>query len=925
MTGNELREAFLRYFEERGHKVLPSSPLVLPEDPSTLFTSAGMQPFSPVFRGEAPAPAPRVATCQKVFREGDLEIVGATGRHHTFFEMLGNFSFGDYFKREAVEFGWEFSTQVLKLPPDKLWFTVYEEDDETAGYWQEVAGVGPERVVRLGKEDNWWPQTAWNGPCGPCSEIYLDRGPEWGCGGDECRPGCKCDRFMEFWNLVFQMYLQDETGTILSELPRFGIDTGMGLERAACLVMDVPSIFETDLGLPIVERLLSVLRDDENLDLQYTPIREVQKGVVVTSANEGPPDVFAAESGRLRGISDHARAATFLIADGIRPSADGRGSVLRRLIRRSFGHGWRLGVQNPFLYKCVVGVVQALGQAYPEIIDRQGYIEGVIRAEEELFRSTVESGMQLLSRELDRQSAAGQTIIPGDTAFTLATTHGFPSELTRDVADQYGFVVDWDNYEKLMEEHRKISADPNRVARGQFTPGLSRVRNENGSTVFTGYTLTSDRATVLALTADGLDVENLTAGQEGVLVLDYTPFYAEAGGQVGDSGVLTWDGGSAEVLNTTRVNDLWLHQVRVTEGALTPGTTVGAVVDTVRRKRIMRNHTATHLMHAALRQVLGSHATQSGSLVAPDRLRFDFSHTEPLTGAQIQEIERLVQDWIDDDIPVVTSEHSLEEARSLGAMALFGEKYGERVRVVQVAGEEAPEKVSLEFCGGTHVSSTGTIGLFHITSESGVGAGLRRIEAVTGPGAVAFFRERDEALRRAADQLRCSPEVVPNRVERVQQQFRDMTKQRDQLLLSGGQRVPMGQVKTDSLTMVGAGSVSSDASVNVGGVSVVAERHDGLDADALGKIADQSCSRLGSGVVVYASVVDGRVLFVSKVSSDLTGRGVHAGKLVSALAAQTGGGGGGRPDFAQAGGRSAEAVDAALAAAPDLVAKMLGP
>ena len=898
MTGNELREAFLHFFELKGHKVLPSFPLVLPEDPTTLFTVAGMQPFVPVFRGEAPAPAPRVATSQKVFREGDLDIVGVIGRYHTFYEMLGNFSFGDYFKREAVQYGWEFVTEVMKLPPENLWFTVYEEDSETAGYWAEIEGVDPTHIVKLGKKDNWWPQNAWDGPCGPCSEIYLDRGEQWGCGRSGCQPGCDCDRYLEFWNLVFQMYIQDSTGKILGLLPHPGIDTGMGLERAAALVMDVASNYETDLVVPVVQALVEVLTRDEELNLAYVPLGPPSKQELSPAFSESEQG----QSSRLRSISDHLRAATFLIADGVLPASDGRGSVLRRLIRRSFGHGWRLGVRQPFLWKVVPGVGRALGSAYPEIIERQQFIQSAIRAEEEQFCSTVEAGMVLLQRALETRGERGDRVVDGQTAFTLATTHGFPSELTRDVAAQYGFTVDTAAYAELMEAHRTLSKDPSRVARGQFTSSLSRVRKDSGATEFVGYDLLEDKAVVLAIVVDGGDREAVALGEEAVVVLNRTPFYAESGGQIGDSGVLEWDGGRAVVSTTTKLNELWLHQIRLESGALSVGVPVRAIVDAERRSRTIKNHTATHLMHAALHRVLGAHATQAGSLVTPERLRFDFTNPEPLTSADVCEVERIVEEWIDQDLNVITQECDLVEARAAGAMALFGEKYGDIVRMVCVG----DARVSLELCGGTHVHSTGVIGLFHITSESGIGSGLRRIEAVTGPGARDYYRGRDEALQAAAEGLRCSADEVSIRVERLQQQIRDLTRQRDGLLTKGAQPAQL-----------------LDQAVTINGISVLSIRQDDLNADSLGKIADQAVAKLGSGIVVLASVNEGKVIFIAKVTKDLVKRGAHAGNLVKALASMTGGGGGGRPDFAQAGGRDPAAIDEALAAVPDVIRRML--
>ncbi|MCS7254902.1 MAG: alanine--tRNA ligase, partial [Armatimonadetes bacterium] len=688
MTGHELRRAFLDFFKGKDHLVLPSYPLI-PDDPSTLFTSAGMQPFVPYFKGERKPPHARISTCQKCTRTGDIDRVGYTWRHLTFFEMLGNFSFGDYFKKEAIIWAWEFLTDVLRIPCERLWVSVYLEDDEAFEIWQREVGLPEERIVRLGKSDNWWGPVGDEGPCGPCTEIHYDRGIEYGCGRADCKPGCDCDRWGELWNLVFQQYDQQRDGTLVP-LPKPGIDTGMGLERLAAVMQGKETIFETDLFWAAVERVIEML----NGSYRYGEDTEVDAAVRI--------------------IADHSRAATFVIADGVVPSNEGRGYVLRRFIRRAYIYGKRLGINGEFVHRLAQVYADIMREPYPEVAEQLRLIEDVIRREEERFSETMERGLQMLEEIIERQYQIGEPIISGEDAFKLYDTYGFPIELTQEVARSRGFDVDIDGFNAALERQRELAR-----ARSAFRVESAEEFEGITPTKFVGYETTRAKATVVAVRQINDDVW---------VALDRTPFYAEAGGQVADVGWLRDDEGLIEVDVTDAQwrGDVVAHKVIVRKGMLAEGMVINAIVDEARRNAIRRAHTATHLLHAALRRVLGEHARQAGSLVAPDRLRFDFTHGQALTDDEVAKVEALVNEFVLSDIKVETIETELQEARQMGALALFGEKYGERVRVVRIS------NVSMELCGGTHLDRTSQVGFFKLISEVSVAANVRRIDALTG-------------------------------------------------------------------------------------------------------------------------------------------------------------------------------------------------
>lgn len=879
VTGNELRRRFLEYFRRQGHVVLPSSSLVPENDPTLLFTNAGMVQFKQVFLGLEKRPYRRAATAQKCVRAGgkhnDLDTVGRTARHHTFFEMLGNFSFGDYFKEQAIAFAWEFLTCEIGLPKERLWVTVYQDDDEASRLWQTIAGLSPDRIVRLGEKDNFWAMGD-TGPCGPCSEIIYDRGPEYACNHEPCAIGaCDCDRWLEIWNLVFMQFNRNEKGE-MSPLPRPSIDTGMGLERMASVLQGVDSNFETDLLWPLigaVERLCG---------------KKYERGI------GGFP---------FRVIADHARSCTFLVADGVVPGNEGRGYVLRRILRRAVRFGRALGIGEAFLYRLVPEVVAIMGEAYPEVATAEDRIKDVIRREEERFFESLEEGLRVAQEFLARARAAGRQTLRGEEAFLLYDTYGFPLDLARDLAAEHGMTVDEEGFQRCLEEQRRRA----RTARAERAwPGALAAENlafwqELPSTVFRGYERLSGQARVLALVRDEEPVARLACGEEGGVILDETPFYAEAGGQVGDTGFLSWPGGRALVKDTQRVGGKTWHQVRVEAGELTVGQEVYAQVDGERRKAIARHHSATHLLHRALREILGGHVQQAGSLVAPERLRFDFTHFEPLTGEQLRAVERLVNEKILAALPVEVLETTLEEARAIGAIALFQEKYGERVRVVKMADFTA------ELCGGTHVSNTGEIGVFKIAAEGGIGAGIRRLEAVAGTAALDLLAAREDEWESLAALLKTSPEQVVQRVDgllgELRQKEKEIARLRAELY-----RYQLG----DLLKQVR----------EVDGVKVLAAQVNEVDMAGLRDLADSLRERLGSGVVVLGTPAGEKVNFVATVSKDLLARGFHAGKLIREVAEVAGGGGGGRPDMAQAGGKQPEKLPDALAKAVEVVTEL---
>ena len=873
-----IRESFLRYFQERDHLRVPSAGLVPVDDPTLLFTNAGMNQFKDAFTGRTRFQADRATSVQKCVRAGgkhnDLENVGRTPRHHTFFEMLGNFSFGDYFKREAIGYAWELLTEVFGLQPQRLWVTVYRDDDEAARLWREISGLPADRIVPLGEKDNFWAMGE-TGPCGPCSEVLYDRGEAQRCAASECGIGrCDCARWLEIWNLVFMQFDRDGDGK-LSPLPRPSIDTGMGLERIASVLQGVDSNYDTDLFQPILQAI---------------------------GALSGLPYVRGEAGFPFRVIADHARACTFLVADGARPSNEHRGYVLRRILRRAARFGRRIGLDEPFLWKLVPAVRQAMAGAYPELAQGLDAIEATIRQEEERFGETLADGLGLLERAIAETRAGGGRHLSGETAFRLHDTYGFPLDLTLDVAEEHGLVVDVPRFEQaLAEQRRRARAD--RRARGvAVTEGVDL--EDVPETTFVGYEALSAEAEVLAILADGRRRLQAEPGDEVVVLLDRSPFYAEGGGQVGDQGTLqaaATDGGARLVVTAARRLGRTgiAHVCRVEQGTLRPAAVVQAVVDGAYRRDVARNHSATHLLQRALREVLGHTVHQAGSLVAPERLRFDFTYDRPVTVQQQERVAEWVNARILDPVPVDWFVSGLEDARRMGAMALFGEKYGQRVRVVRMG------PWSLELCGGTHVDNTAQIGLFHILAETGIGSGVRRIEAVTGPGVLRLLAQRQEQLARAATALRALPDEVPSRVEelvgRLAQRERELAAQR----------------REDALRL---GTELAAQAEDLGGaaeVRLVQGRVAAAEVEALRRVADAVRDRLGSGAVLLAATAAERPVLLCALTPDLVRRGLHAGRAVAAAALAAGGRGGGRPDLAHAGIPGADGIDAALAAGAD--------
>ncbi|GIV07256.1 MAG: alanine--tRNA ligase [Fimbriimonadales bacterium] len=877
-----LRQAFLSYFQERGHLLLPSDSIV-PKDPSLLFTSAGMVQFKPYFLGVAQPPATRVTTVQKCLRTTDIESVGDLS-HLTFFEMLGNFSFGDYFKREAILFAWEFVTERLKVDADRLQFTVFQDDDEAFEVWRREVGVPETRIWRLGEKTNFWPANAItegpNGPCGPCSEIFYDTRLNADCTSPDCGPACDCGRWLEIWNLVFMQYERSEQNgkPKLTPLPKQNIDTGMGLERTAAVLMGFNSPFETDVFAPIVQRIESL------------------SGVRLGA---GEPTDTA-----IRLIADHIRAATFTIADGVIPQNEGRGYVLRRLIRRAILRGQRvLGFERLFFADLAPAVVEALGDQYPEIVQRQDYITTTLRFEEERFRHTVQAGLARLEELLAEPETQRTQQLAGERVFMLYDTYGFPLELTQEIAAERGVSVDLAGFQQALAAQRQRARESSGISEKLFVQtgaALAELAQQTAPTRFIGYEqLTGEAQVVGVIRGDSLAPE-AHAGDTVQIVLNRTPFYAESGGQVGDTGILEWHGGRAQIVDTQKANDYYLHHAQIVEGVLQLGEQVQAQVDAERRMAIQRNHTATHLLHAALRQVLGTHVAQAGSLVAPDRLRFDFTHPRAVSPDELERIEALVNEKLLQALEVrVYPDVPIDEARRRGAMMLFGEKYGERVRMVEIPG------FSLELCGGTHLHSTVEAGLFKIVHEGSVAAGVRRIEALTGRALYQWLREREHAVRTAAERLQTPVAELPHAVERLQHQIQTLEAELEQLK----QRTA-------------AQAIESITPVEVNGVQVAAQALSGVDAKSLGAIADRLIQK-GVGVAALGAAQDGKAILVVKVAPEWVQRGLHAGNLIRQLAQQVGGSGGGRPDFAQAGGKHPEKLDEALAQTPHLVAEQL--
>ena len=864
MTSNELRQAFLDFFRDNDHEVVASSPLVPGDDPTLLFTNAGMVQFKDVFLGVDKRKYDRAVTSQRCVRAGgkhnDLENVGYTTRHHTFFEMLGNFSFGDYFKREAIKYSWEFLTDTLGIEPSRLWVTVFDDDDEAADIWLKEIKVDPERFARMGEKDNFWAMGD-TGPCGPCSEIFYDHGPDV-AGGPPGSPDEDGDRYVEIWNLVFMQFDRSADGEMVP-LPKPSVDTGMGLERIAAVMQGVHSNYQIDLFAHIIEAAAKIL------------------GV----KNDG--------SSSLNVIADHIRACAFLIVDGVLPGNEGRGYVLRRIVRRAVRHGKKLGTDELFFHKLVAPLVEEMGGAYPELVKAQAHVEKVLKKEEQRFAETLDQGMEIL--EVAIAGLKGKEI-PGDVVFKLYDTYGFPVDLTADIARERELSVDQVGFEEAMAGQR----DRARAA-SKFSVAGGEVIKTDLETVFSGYEVTDASSEVLALFNDGKPVDHLSVGDDGGVILSSTPFYAESGGQIGDTGVLVAGDHSFTVLDTQKSNKAIVHYGSVQAGEITVGDKVDAHVDAERRQAIRLNHSATHLMHAALRTVLGDHVQQKGSLVAPDRLRFDFSHYEGVTAEQLLQIENIVNDEIRRNVTADTKEMTYDDAVASGAIALFGEKYDDKVRVLNLGG------FSIELCGGTHVSRSGDIGVFKITHEGGVASGIRRIEAVTGKGALEWLDAKQHTLDDIAGLLRSQPDKAAARIEQLLKRNKELEKE----LAAAKQALVTGS----------AGDQSADVQ-EIGGIKVLAIRIDGADARTLREAVDRYKDKLQSAIVVLGSVDDGVVRLAAGVTKDNTDR-IRAGDLIKPVAEQVGGKGGGRPDFAQAGGNNPEALDAALGSVSAWVAARL--
>jgi alanyl-tRNA synthetase len=864
MKSADLRTSFLEFFRSKGHEVVLSSPLIPANDPTLLFTNAGMVQFKDVFLGREQRPYVRATSSQRCVRAGgkhnDLENVGYTARHHTFFEMLGNFSFGDYFKREAIGYAWEYLTGVLKLPEEKLWVTVFEEDDEAADIWLKEVGVSPGRFSRIGASDNFWAMGD-TGPCGPCTEIFYDHGPEVP-GGPPGTPEADGDRYIEIWNLVFMQYDRDRDGK-LTPLPRPSVDTGMGLERLAAVMQGVHSNYEIDLFV----NLITAIRD------------------MAQDADPASPS--------LRVIADHIRSCSFLITDGVMPSNEGRGYVLRRIIRRAARHGHKLGLIDPFFHRLVGPLAAEMGEAFPELVKAQPTVERVLRQEEERFAETLEKGLRILEEDIAGLSG---TEIPGRTIFVLYDTYGFPVDLTGDIARERGLTLDMAGFEAEMDAQRERAR-----AASHFAADYRGKLSIEGESSFTGYDHLDGTGRVIALFRGGEPVEALESGDHGLVVLDETPFYAESGGQVGDTGELLADGVLFEVTDTRKHGAAHAHVGRVVEGRIGKGDRLGAKVDQARRQAVVLNHSATHLMHAALREILGDHVQQKGSLVAPDRLRFDFSHFQPVTAGELECIERRVNEAIRANAEAEARVMPLQQALDAGAMALFGEKYGDEVRVLSMGG------FSTELCGGTHVRRTGDIGLFKIVSESGVASGIRRIEAVTGENALNYIGETEKNLARVAELVKAGRGDLDEKVGQLVERTRQLEKELEAL---------KGRLASQ------AGTSLADQAVDVAGIKVLAAQLEGADPKSLRDTVDQLKNKLGEAAVVLATVSDGKVSLVAGVTAGQTSR-IKAGELVNAVARQVGGKGGGRPDMAMAGGTDAAALPGALATVPEWVRERL--
>lgn len=872
---NELREMYLSFFESKGHLRLPSFSLVPQNDPSILLINAGMTPLKPYFTGTEIPPRKRVTTCQKCIRTPDIENVGKTSRHGTFFEMLGNFSFGDYFKKEAIAWAWEFMTKTLEIPEDKLYVSVYEEDDEAYDIWHKDIGLPESKIFRMGKDSNFWEHGT--GPCGPCSEIYYDRGPDKGCGSPDCQPGCDCDRYVEVWNNVFSQFDRQEDGSYV-ELKNKNIDTGMGLERLACVMQEVDNIFEVDAIRAILDHVCRVAGVDYG--------KEYKKDVSI------------------RVITDHSRSVTMMVSDGILPSNEGRGYVLRRLLRRAARHGRLLGINRTFLSEIADTVIACFGDAYPNLKEKQDYIKKVISLEEERFYSTIDQGMVILEEYMNEARQNGSNCLTGEMVFKLHDTFGFPLDLTREIALENGLSIDEDGFHNEMKKQKEKAREAHKNREGSaWEKGLFAGADNNVTTKFEGYTKNTTESTVLYIILDNELRDAAQQDDEVTLVLDVTPFYAESGGQVGDTGYITNDNFKMQVNDCRKTSDgKYLHIGKVVSGSVQTGDKVTATIDIERRKATARNHTVTHLLHKALRNVLGDHVHQAGSLVTPERLRFDFTHFSAMTPEQLDAVESEVNARILENLPVDIREMPMDEAKKLGVTALFGEKYGDIVRVV-AAGD-----YSKELCGGTHLTATAEAGLIKILGESGISAGVRRIEALTGFNAINYYKDREKLLHKASDAAKASTDELVHRIEAL---FDEVKTTRKELEEANAKLV---RSNMDSI-------LSSAETVN--GIKIAAAKLDNLDMNALRAASDELKNKIGSGVVILISSKDDKVNLIVSATKDAVTAGIHCGNIIKEAAAACGGGGGGRPDMAQAGGKDPSGIDEALRIAREKAAEAL--
>lgn len=866
---HEIRKEFLDFFEEKEHLVAPSFSLVPKNDKSLLLIGAGMAPLKHYFTGEATPPRSRMATCQKCIRTGDIDNVGKTARHATFFEMLGNFSFGDYFKKEAITWAWEFLTKRMELNPEDLWVSVYEEDDEAFELWNEMIGVPEERIVRLGKEDNFWELEV--GPSGPCSEIYVDRGIEYGCGDENCKPGCECDRFLEVWNLVFTQFDKDENG-VYHPLPNPNIDTGMGLERIATVMEGANNIFE-------IKAIQNILRKVEE----------------ISKYNYGSDEV---KDVSIRVITDHARAMTFLVSDGVLPSNEGRGYVLRRLIRRASRHGKLLGIEGEFLSEIVDVIINSWQVEYKDIKEKEEHIKRIIKAEEAKFQETIDQGISILEEYIIEMKQLGETVLSGENAFKLYDTYGFPLDLTKEILLERNLSLNEEEFKFNMEEQRNRARKSRDDGDSGWGDKESKELFKEIESTFKGYDTTKLETEVTSIIKDNTQVNELTINDEGIVVLKETPFYGESGGQVGDIGEIVGNGLRIEVLDTKVHDDIRLHNIKVLEGTIKLGDKVTAIVDEVRRDAIRRNHSATHLLHKALKEVLGGHVNQAGSLVLPNRLRFDFTHFESITLSDLKKVENRVNDIVLNGLNIAVIETTLKEAQEMGAIGLFEDKYKNDVRIVKIG------DYSQELCGGTHVRNTSNIGLFKIISETSVASGIRRIEAITGLSVLEHLSSVENEIEEICHILKTNKTNIIEKAKQMTEENKEMMREIEML---------KGKLSSNIADEI------LDSKNIVKDIPYIAYRVKGMDMNSLRNLGDEIRNRLGTGVVVLASVLNDKISYVVMVTKDINSKGILAGSIIKEVAKVAGGSGGGRPDMAQAGGKDISKVDESLSIVARLI------